>query len=152
VKDIIIKLGYAFVEFDDKHDADDAVYELNRKEFFGSRITVEHATGTPKEDLPRDGGSGDRRDRDRGYDRGYNRDRFNDRRGFRGDDRHGGGGGSGARRRPYNTEWRIIVTNLSSRVGWQDLKDYFRAAGEVTFTKANTKKWGKELWSFNHMK
>merc|ERR1712062_129736 len=64
LKDVNIKLGYAFVEFEDKRDAEDAVYELNKKEFFGSRITVEHATGTPKEDLPR-GSERDRyRDRD----------------------------------------------------------------------------------------
>lgn len=136
LKDVNIKLGYAFVEFEDKRDADDAVYELNRKEFFGSRITVEHATGTPKEDLPRHG-----RDRERGYDRGY-RDR--DDRGYR-DDRRG-------RQRPYNTEWRIIVTNLSSRVGWQDLKDYFRSAGEVTFTKANKEKIGEGVVEFRSYK
>jgi len=131
LKDVSIKLGYAFVEFEDKRDADDAVYELNRKEFFGSRITVEHATGTPKEELPRG--------RDRVSDRGL-RDR--DDRGNRGgDDRRG-------RQRPYNTEWRIIVTNLSSRVGWQDLKDYFRSAGEVTFTKANTEKVGEGVVEF----
>jgi len=138
LKDVNIKLGYAFVEFEDKRDADDAVYELNRKEFFGSRITVEHATGTPKEELPSRYSS-----RDRGYDRGGYRDR--DDRGYR-DDRRG------ARQRPYNTEWRIIVQNLSSRVGWQDLKDYFRSAGEVTFTKANKEKIGEGVVEFRSYK
>jgi len=115
LKDVNIKLGYAFIEFDDKRDADDAVYELNKKDFFGSRITVEHATGTPKEDLPRRDRDRDRSDRDRGSDRDRNRDRGGG--GYRGDDR-GPRGGYG-RSRPYNTEWRVIVTNLSSRVGWQ---------------------------------
>jgi len=140
LKDINIKLGYAFVEFEDKRDADDAVYELNKKEFYGSRITVEHATGTPKEDLPRS------RDRDR--DRG---DRTRDRGAAYRDDRGQRGGGYG-RSRPYNTEWRVIVTNLSSRVGWQDLKDYFRAAGEVTFTKANKEKVGEGVVEFRSYK
>merc|ERR1712168_1438491 len=123
LKDVNIKLGYAFVEFEDKRDADDAVYELDRKEFFGSRLTVEHATGTP-----RDGGyRGDRDNRRDGGSRGFDR---------------------GGRQRPYNTEWRIIVQNLSSRVGWQDLKDFFRSAGEVTFTKANKEKVGEGVVEF----
>merc|ERR1711973_510180 len=65
LKNVDVKLGYAFVEFEDKRDADDAVYELDRKEFFGSRLTVEHATGTPRE-----GGGGGYRDRGRRFDRG----------------------------------------------------------------------------------
>lgn len=31
------KSNSVFQEFEDKRDADDAVYELDRKEFFGSR-------------------------------------------------------------------------------------------------------------------
>lgn len=31
IRDILIKNGYGFVEFDDYRDADDAVYELNGK-------------------------------------------------------------------------------------------------------------------------
>jgi len=115
LKDVSIKLGYAFVEFEDKRDADDAVYELNRKEFFGSSLTVEHVKRGPKTS---------------------------------GDDRSESSHQSRGRQRPYNTEWRIIVTNLSSRVGWQDLKDYFRSAGEVTFTKANTEKVGEGVVEF----
>lgn len=111
IKDINIKLGYAFVEFDDKRDADDAVYELDRKEFFGSRLTVENATGTPREGYAGGRGEGER-DRGGRSDRGR---RGGDRGGFnRFDDR-----GRGGRDRPYNTEWRLIVQNLSSRVGWQ---------------------------------
>lgn len=139
LKDVNIKLGYAFVEFEDKRDADDAVYELDRKEFFGSRLTVEHATGTPREDI---GGGGGRRDRSR-YDGGGGG-------GYRGD--RGYRDGDRGRNRPYNTEWRIIVQNLSSRVGWQDLKDFFRSAGEVTFTKANKEKLGEGVVEFKTYK
>lgn len=139
IKDVSVKLGYAFVEFDDKRDADDAVYELDRKEFFGSRLTVEHAKGTPREETG--GGYRERRGgsdfRGRGGDRGGY--------GSRGDFDRG-------RQRPYNTDWRIIVTNLSSRVGWQDLKDYFRSAGEVTFTKANKERIGEGVVEYRTYK
>lgn len=133
VKDINLKLGYAFVEFEDKKDADDAVYELDKKSFFGSRITVEHAKGTPRDE------SGGGRDR-----RPYRSEGFRGDRGGGYRDRPGGGSrGGGGHERPYNTVWRIIVTNLSSRVGWHELKDFFRGAGEVTYTKANKEKVGE---------
>ncbi|PIO24515.1 hypothetical protein AB205_0081070 [Aquarana catesbeiana] len=38
---------------------------------------------------------------------------------------------------PVRTEHRIIVENLSSRVSWQDLKDFMRKAGEVTYVDAH---------------
>uniref|UniRef100_A0A3B4X8R5 Serine and arginine rich splicing factor 4 n=1 Tax=Seriola lalandi dorsalis TaxID=1841481 RepID=A0A3B4X8R5_SERLL len=34
---------------------------------------------------------------------------------------------------PIRTDYRLIVENLSSRCSWQDLKDYMRQAGEVTY-------------------
>ena len=43
VRDIHLKTGYGFVEFDDPRDADDAVYEMNNKELCGERVTVEMA-------------------------------------------------------------------------------------------------------------
>uniref|UniRef100_V9I638 Serine-arginine protein 55 n=1 Tax=Apis cerana TaxID=7461 RepID=V9I638_APICE len=44
-RDVLIKNGYGFVEFDDYRDADDAVYELNGKELLGERVAVEIARG-----------------------------------------------------------------------------------------------------------
>uniref|UniRef100_A0A8D0FZS3 RRM domain-containing protein n=1 Tax=Strix occidentalis caurina TaxID=311401 RepID=A0A8D0FZS3_STROC len=38
---------------------------------------------------------------------------------------------------PTRTEYRLIVENLSSRCSWQDLKDYMRQAGEVTYADAH---------------
>ncbi|CAM9331328.1 unnamed protein product, partial [Heterosigma akashiwo] len=32
------------------------------------------------------------------------------------------------------TEFKVVVTGLSPSVSWQDLKDWFRKAGSVTFT------------------
>uniref|UniRef100_A0A3B1JDM9 Serine and arginine rich splicing factor 6b n=1 Tax=Astyanax mexicanus TaxID=7994 RepID=A0A3B1JDM9_ASTMX len=110
--------NYGFVEFEDTRDADDAVYELNGKELCGERVLVEHARGP-------------RRDRD-GYGGGYG---------------GGGRGSSGYSSRsrsgrdkygpPVRTEYRLIVENLSSRCSWQDLKDFMRQAGEVTYADAH---------------
>merc|ERR1711963_961265 len=74
---------------------------------------IEHAKG------PRD---------DQFYDRGYG-------------GRYGGGGGGGRNKYgpPVRTDYRLIVENLSSRVSWQDLKDYMRQAGEVTYADAHKK-------------
>merc|ERR1739848_554280 len=47
IKDISLKNGFAFVDFEDYRDADDACYELSGKDFLGERVTVELARGTP---------------------------------------------------------------------------------------------------------
>ena len=70
IRDINLKQGYGFVEFDDARDADDAVYEMNNQSLCGGRITVEHAKGTPR-----------------------SRDSYNDRGGDRNGGRGGGFGG-----------------------------------------------------------
>lgn len=138
IRDIMIKNGYCFVEFDDFRDADDAVYELNGRELCGERVIVEHARGTPRgEDLRRDLERGyvipPRRSGDRYGDRG---DRYGDR-GDRYGDRYGGGGSRDKYGPPTRTDYRIRVENLSSRVSWQDLKDFMRQAGEVTYADAH---------------
>lgn len=122
IKEVSMKNGYAFVEFDDHRDADDAVYELNGKELLGDRVTVERARGTPRGSdqwRGRDGGGGG----GRGY--GTPRSRSDNPRGR---DKYGP---------PTRTEYRVIVENLSSRCSWQDLKDYMRKAGEVTYADAH---------------
>ena len=67
-----MKNGFAFLEFDDYRDADDAVYDLNGKELMGERVTVEIARGTPHgRDRERwgPGNSGGERGSDRRRDR-----------------------------------------------------------------------------------
>ncbi|KAK6126126.1 hypothetical protein DH2020_040104 [Rehmannia glutinosa] len=48
VRDVDMKRDYAFVEFSDPRDADDARYSLNGRDVDGRRITVEFAKGTPR--------------------------------------------------------------------------------------------------------
>ncbi|XP_013585721.1 PREDICTED: serine/arginine-rich splicing factor RS2Z33-like [Brassica oleracea var. oleracea] len=48
IRDLDMKRDYAFIEFSDPRDADDARYRLDGRDFDGSRITVEFARGTPR--------------------------------------------------------------------------------------------------------
>ncbi|GFS53065.1 hypothetical protein NPIL_78012 [Nephila pilipes] len=45
IREILIKNGFGFVEFDDYKDADDAVFELNGKDLLGERVILEIARG-----------------------------------------------------------------------------------------------------------
>merc|ERR1719228_996363 len=119
--------GYGFVRFDDRRDADDAIFELNGKELLDSRLAVEYAKQSERRD-------------DRGG--GYRRDSPPRGRG-------GGGGGYSSRYgRPYNTEYRVLIDNVSSQASWQDIKDYFRQAGEVTFAKCHRERMGEGVVEF----
>uniref|UniRef100_A0A674AUU3 Serine/arginine-rich splicing factor 5 n=1 Tax=Salmo trutta TaxID=8032 RepID=A0A674AUU3_SALTR len=131
IREVNLKNGFGFVEFDDHRDADDAVYELNGKELCSERVTIEHARSRRgRGGGPGMGGGG-------GGGGGRFSPRFSSYR--QGSGGHGGGGGGGSSRYgpPVRTEHRIIVENLSSRISWQDLKDLMRKAGEVTFVDAH---------------
>ncbi|XP_065055964.1 serine/arginine-rich splicing factor 4-like isoform X2 [Rhopilema esculentum] len=119
VRDITLKTGFAFIEFADYRDADDAVYELNHKDLLGTKIILDHAKPN------RPGYGGGRRE-------------------------HGGGRRPSSRYgAPFNTDNRLIVENLSTRCGWQDLKDHFRQIGEVSFTKCHREKIGEGVVEFS---
>lgn len=121
VNDINIKSGYAFVDFDDHRDADDAVYDLDGRELLGERVLVEHCKG----------GRPERRD---------------DRRGG-----GGGGGGPRMRSqfdRPFNTKYRCVVEGISSSCDWRDLKDFFRRVADVTFADAHRFRPGEGVADF----
>jgi len=127
LRDCLIKNGYAFVEFEDNRDADDAVYEMNGRELMGCRVSVEHARGIPRRGEAM--GAGARR-----------APAWTDRRagGARSGVANGYGPPSNARYGPpMRTPYRVIVENLSSRISWQDLKDYMRKEADVTFADAH---------------
>ncbi|KAE9612268.1 putative transcription factor interactor and regulator CCHC(Zn) family [Lupinus albus] len=48
VQDVNMKQDFAFVDFSDPRDADDARYHLDGRDFDGSRIIVEFAKGAPR--------------------------------------------------------------------------------------------------------
>ncbi|KHJ40642.1 hypothetical protein D918_09326 [Trichuris suis] len=100
IREVLLKSGFGFVEFDDPRDADDAVYSLNGRELCGERVIVEMTKRPPKgRDAYRStyrssrysGRSPERRRRDR-------------------EEKYGP---------PAQTPWRCIVHNLSSRISWQ---------------------------------
>lgn len=120
---------FAFIDFDDSRDAEDAVHGRDGYELDGYRIRVE---------FPRS-----YRDGPRGGDRGGrfgDRDSRNGRNGF-GDRRMGGGsggrdggrGGGNLRRSKY----RVTVSGLPPSGSWQDLKDHMREAGDVCYADVN---------------
>lgn len=156
IKDISIKNKFAFVEFEDGRDAEDACYDLHKKEFMGEIVTVELAKGTPHgRDKERWGYSGGR-SRSRSRSRSRRRRSRSRSRSRRSRSRSRGGRRGGSRDRggddkkrpvwldkygpPTRTEYRVIVENLSSRVSWQDLKDVMRSAGDVTYADAHRTK------------
>merc|ERR1719151_524715 len=99
-------------------DAKDAVRDLDGTSFMGSRLRIEHARDS--RDSRRDGG------------------RWSSPRG-----RFSRGNPPGRR-----TGYRTIVENLSSRTSWQDLKDFMRKAGEITYTNTNQPRVGEGIVEF----
>eukprot|EP01035_Chromulina_nebulosa_P021623 gene21623-27986_t len=112
--------AYAFLTYEDRRDAEDAVKYRDGYDFAGSRLRVEFAKDN------RDGDRGGR-DRDRDRDNYRDRDSYRDRDDHRDRDR---GGRRGPARR---TEFGVIVSKLPRSCSWQDLKDYMRKAGDVIY-------------------
>ncbi|KAL4572118.1 hypothetical protein LXL04_018887 [Taraxacum kok-saghyz] len=104
--------GYAFVEFEEARDAEDAIRGRDGYDFDGHRLRVELAHGGR--------GNSSSTDRHGGYGGG------------RGGGGGGGGRGGGVSRR---SDYRVMVTGLPSSASWQDLKDHMRRAGDVCFSQ-----------------
>uniref|UniRef100_A0A7S0I1L9 RRM domain-containing protein n=1 Tax=Hanusia phi TaxID=3032 RepID=A0A7S0I1L9_9CRYP len=108
IRDIEVKTpsrppAFAFVEFDNLYDAEDAVRGRDGVMFEGARLRVEMSRGTAAT---------------YGYDK------------------RGGGGGAGKAppRNLRRSDYRVIISGLPKSASWQDLKDYFRQAGEIVYT------------------
>ena len=97
--------AFAFIFFDVKEEADKAIAELHGSEMEGLKLRVELSVSKGPKAL--------REDRD----------------GRDGGGRDGGGGRGGGR-----TNFRVIVSGMPPQVSWQDLKDFCRQVGEVTYT------------------
>ncbi|KAK4351706.1 hypothetical protein RND71_031019 [Anisodus tanguticus] len=99
--------GYAFVEFEEARDADDAIRGRDGYDFDGHRLRVELAHGGRGNSSANDRYSGRN-------DSGRTNHKF------------------GA---PKRTEYRVLVTGLPHSASWQDLKDHMRRAGDVCFSQ-----------------
>jgi len=95
---------FAFVEFEDPRDADDAVYARDGYDYDGYKLRVE---------FPRGGGGSFR--------------------GGRGGDRDRGGRGNNRGNPARRSQHRVAVSGLPPTGSWQDLKDHMREAGDVCF-------------------
>jgi arginine/serine-rich splicing factor 1/9 len=98
---------YAFVEFEDDRNAEDAVRDRDGYKFAGARLRVEMWRG--KRDFAATLSSG-------------------------GLLPVPSGGGRGP---PRRTDYKVIVENLPSGASWQDLRDHMRKAGEVGYAEVN---------------
>ncbi|KAF2549209.1 hypothetical protein F2Q70_00023721 [Brassica cretica] len=74
IRDLDMKRDYAFIEFSDPRDADDARYRLDGRDFDGSRITVERDASYSRSPVRSRSRSPPRRRR-RSPSRSYSRDR-----------------------------------------------------------------------------
>ncbi|XP_060219252.1 serine/arginine-rich splicing factor SR30-like [Lycium barbarum] len=97
--------GYAFVEFEDERDADDAIRGRDGYDFDGHRLRVELAHGG----------------------RGSSSSSYYDRHSS-----YSSGSRGGLSRR---SDYRVLVSGLPSSASWQDLKDHMRRAGDVCFSQ-----------------
>ncbi|XP_057483864.1 serine/arginine-rich-splicing factor SR34-like isoform X1 [Actinidia eriantha] len=100
--------GYAFVEYEEARDAEDAIRGRDGYDFDGHRLRVELAHGGR--------GHSSSIDRHSSYSKG-------------------GGGGGGRGGVSKRSDYRVLVTGLPKSASWQDLKDHMRQAGDVCFSQ-----------------
>lgn len=83
--------GFAFIEYEDLRDAEDAVRDMDGREILGRRVRVDMKKNDRNEPSSRDGSKAE-----------------------------------SARGKPTRSEHRIIITGLSERTTWKDLKSLLK--------------------------
>ncbi|KAE8222712.1 hypothetical protein CF319_g4132 [Tilletia indica] len=118
--DVRIMGQFGFVEFDHSREADDAVRALNGTEWKGDRLIVEPAKEPRR----------------------------------RGDAPPGGGGGGAYGAPPQRAlrrgQYRLTISNLPRETSWQDLKDFGRSAGPVTFADVSRDRPGEGVIEYSN--
>ncbi|KAJ2745050.1 Serine/arginine-rich splicing factor 6 [Coemansia sp. BCRC 34301] len=142
IRDICLLSGFGFVEFRERRDAEDVMHDFHNREFMGERLLIEPARVDRRRERPDRGFGGPGGG---GYEGGPGFGGGPGRRDDRGDDRGRRMGSSSA---PQRTPYRMLVENLSSSVSWQDLKDFARRAGEVSFADAHKLRPGEGIVEF----
>lgn len=118
--------AFAFVEYSDYRDAEDAVRGRDGYKFDGDYLKCEMSKDRRRDDRDggRDGGRGDRgggRDRDRGGDRGDRGERKPRERKPR------------ERKPPPRSDYGVTITGLHDEARWKALKEHFATVGPVVF-------------------
>ncbi|OWF39774.1 serine/arginine-rich splicing factor 1-like [Mizuhopecten yessoensis] len=108
---------FAFVEFSDPRDAEDAVHARNGYGYDGYNLRVEYPRGSGGYRMGGGGRGGGGGGGGGGGDRGGGRGSF------------GQGRFSASRR----SEHRVLISGLPPTGSWQDLKDHMREAGDVCY-------------------
>ena len=114
--------AFAFIEFDDDRDANEAVYRLDRFRFDGRPLRVELKKGGG----PRDGGRERERSGRGGYDDGYGGERR---------DRDRAGGARATNAKAKRTPYTAKVSGLPQSASWQDVKDFVRPVARPAFAE-----------------
>lgn len=137
ILDVDIKLprsgtgpAFAFLEFDDPRDAQDAIRGRDGHEISGNRIRVELPQSKDRQYTAASGGGGYR------GGGGGTRGQFSGR---------GRGRGGGP---PRRSDYRLLVSGLPPTGSWQDVKDHMREAGEVVY--ADVFRDGTGVVEFSH--
>ncbi|XP_015570460.1 serine/arginine-rich splicing factor SR30 [Ricinus communis] len=114
--------GYAFVQFEDACNAEEAIRGRDGYNFNGCRLRVELAYGGRKHSTPGHGGR----------KHSFPGRHYNTCSGI--SENHGPS---------KHSDHRVLVTGLPSSASWQDLKDHMRQAGDVCFSRVFPGRGGK---------
>mmetsp|Transcript_15857 Transcript_15857/g.26359 ORF Transcript_15857/g.26359 Transcript_15857/m.26359 type:complete len:443 (-) Transcript_15857:1071-2399(-) len=135
ITQVSYKQGFAFIDYADKRDAQDAIAQMNDKTVGGRRLRVEHSKDAVE--LASSGGSrppSHRRSHDEDLDRDH-RDRRSD---YRADVRGNFSGGGGNSRNPNSSEFatkNLFVANIPDQLTEARVEDHFTQYGRVLTVK-----------------